>query len=500
MRDLPERLADAVADEGPRDHSPERVRQSLRLHRRRQRLTAGVLGVVVAAGVVWMTAVGFTDRRTAPPSGAGSSEFLDLPRLERVWSAEVADTAFSTIGGTLADEANVYVSTTQGVIAYPKACETDPCDPAWELRLAADAPSPWMTASIAVGDGVVVAMVDGRMEVAAADCRSDGGLCSPLWVAGAPKGTNGYRSALVGDGIVLAALSAGEDTSHHIQFVAFAARCRSDGGSCDPTWTGDGGVGTLYSPGTFVNGTFYQQVGPRMVGFAADCASDGRPCPPDLVITSEGSPNNQSSSFYGPIAGDDEVIFVAGTGEVLSYPEHCGSDCRPRWVGQVADYLEAYPTRAGAVVMTSSASGVTAFPLACRNDGGRCEVAWHADLNRYTPVEYADERFVVAVSHFRDQAVFVIPTDCERHCAPLWTLESIGPIYGVASDGRSLLVATKDEILGFPLECLDPCTPIWRADITGETWVLLVDGGLVAASRTGGDIDTGLRLTGFGAN
>jgi hypothetical protein len=497
MDDLRELLAEAVADERPREHSPDLVRRSLRDHRRRQRLTAGFVGSLVAAGVIWMTVVGLTDRRAAPRPDVGSTGALDLSHLERLWSADVPASPFS---GVLADDRNVYVGTTRGVIAYPKACRTDPCQPVWELHVTDDASelSPWQSVTFVAGDGVVVAMFDGRLVVASADCRRDGGVCAPLWIAEAPPGTNGYHSALVGNGVVLAALGQGESPKHHVEFVAFEVRCRSDGGSCDPTWHADGGVGTLYSPGTFVNGVFYQQVGLRMQGFAANCNSDGGSCRPDLVIKSEGSQTNETGSLYGPVLGDGEVIFVAGTGEVASYAEHCRADCRPLWVGPVADFLDVSPTSGGNIVTASDGSGVTAFPIGCRHDGGQCDPAWHAELNRYAPVAYADDRFVVAASHLRAPALYVIPTTCSSNCRPTWSLEDVGTIYGVASDGESLFAAVKGEILAYPLECQHPCQPIWRGDALGETWELILDGGLIAASRTGDDLEAGLTLTAFG--
>jgi hypothetical protein len=500
MGDLRERLADAVADERPRKHAPGLVRRSLRNHRRRQRLAAGFLGTLVAAGVVWMTVVGFADRRAAPRPDVGSTEFLDLSRLERVWSADVPGTAFESIGNIVSDEANVYVGTTQGAVAYPKACATDPCPPAWELHVApgGSESSHWRTAWIAAGDGVVVAALEGRLAVVAADCRSDGGVCSPLWGAEAPKSSNGFTGPLMGGGVVRAVVGYNEAPDQRVDVIAFDADCRRDGGTCEPAWTADGGVGTIYSPGTFVNGVFYQQVGLRMTGFAANCSSDGGTCQPDLSITSDGAPNDQTGTFYGPALGEGEVIFVAGTGVLTSYTEHCGTECRPRWVGRVADYLEAYPVTAGNVVMTSGPSNVTAFPVGCGQDGRECEPAWRAELGRYVSVEYADDRFVIAASRFRKPGVFVIPTGCARECRPSWSVTDLGRVYGVTSDGQTVFVATSDRILGYPLDCSDPCSAMWSGEVTGETWGLIVgDRRLVAASRTGGDATTGVRLTAF---
>jgi hypothetical protein len=496
MTDLRDRLAAAVKDESPRRGSPDLIRRSLLNRRRRERVAAAFVGVLVAIGVVWVLIVGSVGR--IAPRPVSGTEPLDLSRLQRVWSADVPDTTFPVIANVESDERNVYVPTTYGAIAYPKAC-ADPCRPVWELRVGGG-PSDGRgrEAWIGVGDGVVAATLDGRLAVVDADCRSDGGVCEPMWVAEPPAGSSGYHEPLVGAGVVRVFLTANEMPDQQVTIVGFPSACHADGGSCEPSWTADAGVGTIYTPGSLVNGVFYQQVGTRMTAVAAACGSGGAACTLDLVVASDGDPSDQSSSFYGPVAADGEVIFVAGTGDLVSYAEHCGESCELRWVGPVADYLEAFPTAAGDLVMTSGPSNVTAFSVGCGRDGRECEPAWRAELGQYAPVEYADDRFVIAASRFRKPGVFVIPTGCASECRPSWSVTDVGQVYGVTSDGRTVFVATIDAILGYPLDCSDPCNAVWSGEVTGETWGLIVDDErLIAASRTGGDAATGLRLTAF---
>jgi hypothetical protein len=482
MDDLREALRTSVEDEFPDRLDLGAIRASSRRRLTRQRVMAATLGVVLAAAAVWIAVLGLgasdgprPDRRPAGP--------LDVGSLRRSWSSTVEGTGFPSIASVFADDERIYVPTSSGIVAYPISCG-DPCTPAWTVEFAGPS-TPGRSVEIAVGEGVVAATLEGRLLVVASDCMVDGGECTPLWRAD-PPGSARFFGPSIGGGLVKVTTGQGEMPNHHVWATAFPSRCRDDGGPCDPTWTGDLGVGVAYLPGVFLDGVFYQQVGMRVTGFAVDCASSGEACTPDLVIDAAGDANNQSSSVYGPISGDGELIFVFGTGDVRSYPAHCGDACNVRWRGPVADYLEAYPTSAGALVLVSGPSGITAFPKGCASDGRTCDPIWETDMDRYVSVAHADEAWVVAVDHFDQTGVFVFSMPCTRACQPQWSLADVGPrIYGVTTDGRTLFVALRDEIIGYPLDCANPCAPVWRGAVSGETWFLAVRGRqLIAASRT----------------
>jgi hypothetical protein len=435
--------------------------------------------------------------RPQRPGGVGRVE-LDPAALEPAWRAEVPDAAL--YAGVEQDRDHLYVPTTTGFTAFPKACD-DPCAPVWRADLLpGDGPGDPVRTDVAVvaEEGLVAATFDGSVAVFGAACRADGGLCPPLWTVPEPPNTNGYRDPVIENGIVKVTGSTGEMPNHHVMAVAFEARCRTDGGVCEPTWTGDLGAGTAYFPSAKVGDVFYQQVGVRMLGFDSQCRTDGGRCEPDFVVSAKGDPSTQASTLYGPVGGGGVLAIVSGDGNVYGYPEYCGSECAPLWFGPAGDYLESSPLLAGDLVVVTTTNGVAAFPLVCRTDGGECEPRWQVDLDGYASTAYADARVVIAANHSRDPALVAMETVCEGRCSPLWSTAPDGKIFGVASDGRTVFAATGRQVLAYPVRCSDPCDPVWRGQISGEAWWLLLDrDSLVVASREGGAGEIGLTLQVF---
>jgi hypothetical protein len=498
MTDIDELLRRAVETQMPRAGGLERVRRTVQRRRRRLRIGAGIVAALVTLGGLAFaidTFGGIAQEKQRPAEDRLSSEPLDVSELGPGWSAEVAEGSW--LFGIHQDSSRVFVPTTSGVVAFSKHCE-DPCRPLWTLDVSR-AERPNEHTELAVGDGIVAAVPGGTLVVVESDCRTDGGACEPMWRAEPPEGSGGYSSPLIEDGVVRVMSGVGSIPDHRVNAAAFPIRCRTGGSECAPLWTADLGTGTLYAPGTALNGVFYQQVGARMLGFRADCGTGGARCEPDFAIEALGDQSTEAGSLYGPAGLGGELVVSSGDGNLYAYREHCGSSCSPVWLGRVAESLDSFPQLAGNLVVVSAKNGLTAFDLGCGSGGERCEPRWTAPLEDYATVAYADDRVVVAASHFRDGSIAAFPTDCSTQCAALWSAQANGDIYGVVSDGRTVFAGLPGEqIKGYPIDCSDPCTPVWEEQVRGQVWWILLDGQrLIAAGRVGELMTTGVVLTVF---
>ena len=495
MDDLHDLLSRATDDVHPTKGGLDRVRTGVRRRQARRRVLAGLVGVVVAVGALWVAVEGFRPG-ALPAADEGPVDPVDVSTLRPSWSLEVPGAA--SVQGIETDADRIYVPTTTGVVAYPKGCSADPCSPLWHVEIV-DEPSRFT--ELAVGAGVVAAALEGRLVVIDAECRTDGGSCQPLWQIDGDEASNGYRSPVIAEQVVMANNTYGEVPEHRVRVEGFAVRCRDDGNACQPLWRADFGVGPVYVPGTVVSGVFYQQVGTRKLGVEIDCSAAGETCEPNFVVEIEGDPSTQESVLYGPVPGPNELVFVEGRGSVVAYPEACGVGCRPLWIGRTDDHLETDPVVARDLVVVSYGGGLLAYPLGCGIGGHVCAAAWDAELDGYAGIEYADDRFVVAVDRAQNTGISIFPTQCASPCEPVWSLDRPGPVYGVTSDGEHLFVAFGTELAAYPLACGDPCEPVWRSPVPDETWWILLDGShIVTASRTNAELGSGLALRIFEAN
>jgi hypothetical protein len=456
----------------------------------RNRLAAGVVGALVAVGAVTLVVrtLGQVDRPAQTPrpvaSGSIAGSPIDITKLTPFWDATVVDGSF--MYGPQQDDSNIYLTTSTGVEAFAKDCR-EPCQPLWKLDVEAKRTST-PRVEVAVGEGVVVVIGRHGAAAAGAECRSDGGVCQPLWRLEAPADTSGYFAALIQAGVVWMDLSVGEGPENHVTAQAFALRCRTDGGVCDPTWTADLGTGTTLAPGTALDGVFYQQVGARILGFAADCGTGGETCAADFATDSVPSVPGERVFLYGPVGRGGELVFASGGGTLYGFREHCGSACSPLWVGHAGEYGGSPPALAGGYVVVAGRSGVAAYLFGCASDGSSCEPAWVGSVDRPAYMEFADEHAVVVFAgDNRVGSIVVFPTNCSGRCKPLWTSAKRGRVYGVTGDGSSVFaVFHDDEIRAFPLECHDPCEAVWHAPVQGDVYWILVDSDhLVAAGREG---------------
>lgn len=456
-----------------------------------------VIGTAFVVSITSLLFVFFAFEGADQPAPLQREIGLDASALLPSWSAEIPDAvAVSTVAQ---DDQRIYVPTTEGAVGFPKSCH-DPCSPVWRADLFEGEPPGYASAAgsdLSVGEGVVAISFEGRLAVFAAECRTDGGVCEPLWRAEPPQGR--YLAPVITEGIVKVTSSVGEMPNHHVTAVAFEVACRQDGGICEPSWTGDLGVGTAFLPGVMTGGVFYQQVGDRLLGFAP-CRSDGGVCEPDFEVRALGDQATQAGALYGPVRIGGEVVITSGDGNLYAYPEHCGRTCSPVWIGPADDYLESFPVLGGRLVAVQTGKGVAAFPVACRTDGGVCEPRWTVALDSYSTIAYADERVVIAAGHSgrSGSAIVALDATCEGECAPLWSAQSESGVNGVASDGHSVFAGLRGEVVAYPVDCSDPCAPIWRASMPGEAWWFLIDNDrLVVAARHGGAGAIGLTLRAF---
>jgi hypothetical protein len=490
MDDLRQVLLQAVAPVEPSPDGLERVRHSVKQRRIRQRISAGVVGLTLAAGAISYAILALQEDPIGRPEPAAS--------LVPTWTAEIRDPAVA-YPNVVQDDDQVYVGTADGAVSFTKTCD-DPCTPVWKADVLSgkSAHQSGARTFFALGEGVVAISVEGHLAVFATDCRSDGGKCDPLWTAEPPE-SGAYSVPAISEGIVKVAAGTGDAPKHYVTAVGFEANCRSDGGVCEPAWTGDLGVGTQYYPAVTVDGVFYQQVGRSLVGFAADCRSDGGACEPDFQIPAEGDQSTGVGNLYGPADIGEELVFVSGSGNIYAYAEHCGTACSPTWMAPVGGFLDTYPVSAGNVALIQARSGIVAFAAGCRSDGGACDPRWRFDRRSW--VAYADERVVIAEDRSQQGgAVVALDPSCEGECTPLWSSQPEGELRAVASDGRTVFAGlTNGKIFAYPVDCSNPCAPIWQSRVTGDPMSFLIDDAhlIVVAPSEGSGPTSSLTLYAF---
>lgn len=484
MDDLKALIELAVVDERPRTHAPELVVRTARRRQRGRRLGTAALALLIGALGTSLVLNAFEDR------GVGRPATLDPSTLQPVWTAVVPEPNRIWAEPTFTDS-SIVVPTTSGVAVYRRAC-SDPCTPAWTYTAEeGGARRGELTfVEIAAADGLVAVAIDGRLSVFWEACRDDGGECDPAWTATPDAASNGYRAPLIHNGVVRVVDSESEGGKHHVVVLGFPLACRVDGGECLPAWFGDMGFGTSYEPSAAVEGVFYKHVGLRMLGYTWDCATDGGECQPDFVIGSAGRERDGSGDLYGPLASDGVLVVTTGTGELIAYPEHCGTTCVPLWVGRASDWLDSPAMLAGENVAVASGESLIAFPIRCAAERGLCPPAWRADLPGPASLAYADDAFVVALARVANSTeVAVLPAGCSDPCQPIWSVSLDGRADAIASDGTSLFVASGRVIEAYPLACGTGCEPVWKGRAPGSVHRISIGpSGLVVGANKLGEV------------
>lgn len=395
----------------------------------------------------------------------------DLP-TNPTWRAGVPNA--STPWGPEFAHGDVYVPTSLGVIAYPRRC-ADACEPLWRSNLREDR----MGYEVTARAGYVTAAGERRLHVFDAGCANDGGICTPLWsVAG------GAMSAHITGTSVVATFS--EDAG--IRVAVFPLSC-TDG--CAPIWSRlVKGRYPSYGPPVLADGTLYLRRGSVLYGVSLGCARGVGDC--GVVFRVGHVPD---ATF--PAVTSDRVIFGTGRDEateLAAYPTDCGRGCSPVWVADAGGYVESPPEVAGDLVVTWSKGRVVAFPVACTDP---CTPAWTARARPYAVVHHADDERVIAVSHFRNPAVYAFPTVCPATCEPTWVrrfADDVEP-FGTDIDEHHLFVAFPGRVIAYDL-----ATGVrsWRGALDdGSGWWLDADQrSLLVALRAEG-FAGGTALNGF---
>jgi hypothetical protein len=433
MPDLHDRLAARRATFQPDPGGFERLVR--RRHRRemRRRITAGVAALAIAVGVVvLLSALRPGGRRETPaitPDNVAS--------LRVAWTARVEGTPSApTIAGD-----TVYVVADR-LSAFPVGCATS-CEPTWTGDIGAAS-----TSAPAVANGVVVVSSPTGLTAFAIDCGTGGATCDPLWTAPTPAPQPPEAGVGINDNVVVGFSApvgryAEVLLSGPAGVYAFRTDCRTDGGPCTPEWIARGagsteppavGAGAIYEhshlgveafplfceqrrcdpfwsaplPGSdtqtvsaagddliVVDGTAYRwnrdqlvtvwrgyvtaprselsatavegrtiyMAADRVYAFAFDCGSQGAICHPTWM-----GPLDTSTGWSQPAIGDG-LVFTSSSAPAAFVPgcsEGAGT-CAPVWTGRSGSGLSRPAVAPTAVVVTSADGGVTAYRPAGRS-------------------------------------------------------------------------------------------------------------------------------------
>jgi hypothetical protein len=408
----------------------------------------------------------------------------------------------------------------------------------------------------AAGDGVVVTL-DGAGQLAAFEpqCRSDGGPCTPLWTAavghiptypdaggtlsgpffvGGPSGSNapGRVSPIVITGGVVSTVGANGVV------YAFSTTCRSDGGRCEPLWTGSP-LGKAVGYFEVADGTAYVSDGAGsshgLYAFRG-CATDGSVCRPSWYAPDVWSYRVQDGAIYvikdgrgvaaqldpttgkeiwsggpgpgtccdvdvAPVRSGDAVYAAFGNSAtnraVWAFPADCTGTCEPTWIGEVPDaYANGPVVTGGGVTMSVATDGTTGglvtFPVDCATGGAVCPTMHRsrvdAELTTVSPV--VSNGKVVAVS-MRTGGVWAFDPAClvaQDGCAPLWHAFVSSPEQPVTV-GDLVFVGDirTGPIQAFPIECtpkpvvgapqpIELCPALWKSDYNSVDAPAVLDG------------------------
>lgn len=375
--------------------------------------------------------------------GASALPVEGLPAAP-TWRAEIPDA--TTPWGPVFANGDVYVPTTTGLIAFPRACG-DPCDSRWVTSLREDRTGYQVTAS----GGFVTAAGERRFHVFDARCAADGAICRPRWSVDG----RAMSAHVVGASLVTTFSKAAG-----IRVAVYPLGCAD---VCAPTWSRLlRGSYPSYGDPVLAAGSLYVRRGAVVYGVSVGCAHGGE-CDVSLRVG-----HVPDATFPAVSAG--RVIFGTGRDggtELAAYPAGCGHDCEPSWTADAGGYVESAPEVAGDLIVTWSKGRVVAFPIACSDP---CSPAWIGATKPYAIVHHADEEHVVAVSHFRNPAVYAFPTICSTTCEPTWVrrfADDVEP-YGADVDDGRLFLAFTGRILAYDL---GTGARSWRGTLdTGAGW------------------------------
>jgi hypothetical protein len=345
-----------------------------RAHGHRALRVSGVVLVVVAL----LAGIGGTIRYfEGSPTQALTPENVD--RLTPAWTAEAGP---GPVPGVATSVDALFVSSADGLLAYPLPCEPGAkrtCAPAWSAAIP-DGPLSTPTAN---GGAVFAGSAQGRVYAFPASC--DAAQCRPLWngVAGnGPVSTPGVNDDFV-------YVTSGK-------LYAFPATCGTNDRTCPPAWVGEiPGRGASGRPavgaGLVVVTSATQQGG--VAAFPAVCLD---PCRP-VWMGETGGPATA-------VTLSQDTAYVVARGELMAFSLSCRSTCRPAWTATIqagrpatAGALGA-PTVDGGQVYIGGADGTLwAFPDGCAESTCPATRTWAlGSLPLLTPVIQDDVIYVAS--------------------------------------------------------------------------------------------------------
>ena len=156
----------------------------------------------------------------------------------------------------------------------------------------------------------------------------------------------------------------------------FAQNCRTDGGECQPLWTGL--TGTHASSPTVYENTIYVNSGGTLYAFPSSCAR--ATCAP-LWTAPAGSDWSTSVAIYkralysvGKPAGSPSFVLTA-------YPTACrtdGGECAPLWQSALEGEPQATPVLSNDRVFLVFGNAMRAYRFNCGAGGATCQPLWKA--------------------------------------------------------------------------------------------------------------------------
>ena len=190
------------------------------------------------------------------------------PAGARAGVPAIANGRIAVVGGILGE-----------LMVFDEACRGR-CAPLWHAEVGGAG-----TPVIAGPHTVVIS--DGHVRTYRTDCRTDGGVCAPLWTSAGANHTG--RPAVAGRRVFAPGERQLPTGAFVSDFRAYELDCRTDGGQCTNAWrwtsAGPGFSGD--SAPVVANGVVYAPFGTRISMLSTACAN---PCQPLGFVNVDRSP------------------------------------------------------------------------------------------------------------------------------------------------------------------------------------------------------------------
>jgi hypothetical protein len=404
--------------------------------RRRTRRAATAIFALVLAALALGSVMRAIERSEPRPAVPPTITPANVSELEMAWTAAEPGGCCPT--ATVSGD-RVYVAGKEGVSAYPIDCGASgiTCRPIWFGEI--EHVRYYLAAPIADGD-MVFAADHKTLYAFPADCAEDGRTCGPSWFA-PHAGRIAVSAPAVGGGLVFVGTGKGIE--------AYPVHCGIGGSTCEPVWVGR--------------------------------HASNVPTVADGVVYDTGCP-----TIYSPCAATKAHRIFAWSTECIAARD----TCEPLWFGLVPG-VPAYPsppTVAGGYVYVGSGDQVSAFPVGCRSDGGRCDPSWVGDTGetgggRVQSLATDGELVIAGTTTSRrghlysgsPGNVYAFPTSCgSTVCSPIWMTHVDGDPWLTARNGLVFIGTYGGTLSAYEASCIGierNCSPVWRA----KTF----DGGLI---------------------